>query len=160
MEANSKLFSKILLYHYSFFQCYMGNKSGSDLNFAKWETHGFWWWWLGTNWHIQAALQPCVRFLLCSTFVKKRENLGSMVISWLSLRIFPAFFAFNRKWATKTRVQVLLAMLCAFYEKNMGLSLLPHLLHTFTPNWTKPSVLWWWSLQRREAFLPPSSTLK
>ena len=155
MEANSKLFSKILLYHYSAtwaIKLKILAKMGTSRIFVMMIRN-----------ELTYPSRPqamCTFFIVLHIREKKRENLGSMVISWLSLRIFPAFFAFNRKWATKTRVQVLLAMLCAFYEKNMGLSLLPHLLHTFTPNWTKPSVLWWWSLQRREAFLPPSSTLK
>ena len=101
MEANSKLFSKILLYHYSFFQCYMGNKSGSDLNFAKWETHGFWWWWLGTNWHIRAALQPCVRFLLCSTFVKKKRKSRLNGNIMIIITNFPCFFCVQQEVGNK-----------------------------------------------------------
>ena len=99
----------------------------------------------------------CTFFIVLHIREKKRENLGSMVISWLSLRIFPAFFAFNRKWATKTPQVQVLAMLCCvvcILWKKHG-SLLPHLLHTFTPNWTKPSVVGCFDDEVYKAFLPP-----
>ena len=69
-----------------------------------------------------------------SIFVKKRENLGSIVLWWL-LRIFPAPHYFFSTGSGQQKSPG--AVVCILWKKHG--SLLPHLLHTFTPNWSIPN---------------------